>query len=299
MTMKWLYLILLLCFTTQTFSRSVYRYVDEKGVVSFTDELTRAQPFDPVELEIWEPDPNAVTLRRTSLGNLYLYNSLHGPVTVTLTLNQNLKEVIAHKDLTKPIVVPARTEIFVDQVNYFGKGTLDISLQFSVGTPNSLSSDHSRLMVPFIGRFMISQAFNGDYSHNLPGNRYAIDIAMPEGTPVVAAKSGTVLDMRDTYDGHSTNPADRGKTNYIRLLHADGTMTLYAHLKTKSGVVKPGQMVSAGQIMAQSGNTGYSTGPHLHFAVQHNDGKRLVSIPFELQGVTPTKGLLLASHSKE
>lgn len=277
-------------------ARSVYRYVDEHGVVSFTDELNRAQPFNPVEMEIWEPDPNSVTLRRTKLGNLYLYNSLYGPVTVTLSMNQH-QDVIAHKDLSKPIVVPARTELFVDQVNYFGPGSLEFTLQFAVGTPNALAEDHSQLKVPFIGQFTISQGFNGSYSHNLPGNRYAIDIAMPVGTPIVAAKSGIVLDMRDTYDGHSENPADRGKTNYIRLLHADGTMTLYAHLKTKSGLVKPGQAVKAGQIIAASGNTGYSTGPHLHFAVQHNDGTRAVAIPFILQGVTPKKGLLLASQN--
>jgi len=288
--------ILLLLMISNVNARSVYRYVDENGVVSFTDELNRAQPFNPVEMEIWEPDPNSVTFRRTKLGNLYLYNSLYGPVTVTLSMNQH-QGVIAHKDLSKPIIVPARTELFVDQVNYFGSGSLEFSLQFSVGTPSTLSEDHSQLRVPFIGRFAISQGFNGSYSHNLPGNRYAIDIAMPVGTPIVAAKSGTVLDMRDTYDGHSSNPADRGKTNYIRLLHADGTMTLYAHLRTHSGLVKPGQSVKAGQIIAASGNTGYSTGPHLHFAVQHNDGSRTVAIPFVLQGVTPKKGLLLASQN--
>lgn len=67
-------------------------------------------------------------------------------------------------------------------------------------------------------------------------------------------------------------------------------MTLYAHLKTGSGVVGPGQHVKAGQLLALSGNTGYSTGPHLHFAVQRNDGTRLISIPFNLKGITPKKG---------
>ena len=51
--------ILLLLITSSVNARSVYRYVDKNGVVSFTDELNRAQPFNPVELEIWEPDPNS------------------------------------------------------------------------------------------------------------------------------------------------------------------------------------------------------------------------------------------------
>ncbi|WP_024871570.1 peptidoglycan DD-metalloendopeptidase family protein [Tolumonas lignilytica] len=275
---------------------SVYRYVDDNGVVSFTDQYARAAPYNPVEVDVWEPDQDAVTLRYTKMGNLYLYNSLYGPVTVMLKLNQR-DNVIAHKDLSKPIVIAARTEVFVDQVHYLGQGTLEFSYHFSVGTPTDIQEDHSRLQPPFTGSFQISQGFNGGYSHHLPGNRYAMDIAMPEGTPILAAKSGTVLDMRDSYAGHSIDPQERAKTNYIRLLHADGTMTLYAHLKTHSCVVKPGQQVKTGQLLALSGNTGYSTGPHLHFAVQRNDGSQLVSIPFSLQGIIPQKGVWLAGQT--
>ena len=277
---------------------SVYKYVDANGVVSYTDQYARAQPFNPVEIEIWEPDQDAVQLRYTKNGNLYLHNSLYGPVTVTLKMNRQ-DNIIAHRNLSQPIVVAPRTEMFVDQVHYLGQGKLEFGFHFSVGTPSDIQADHSLLRAPFRGSFQISQAFNGGYSHNLPGNRYAMDIAMPVGTPILAAKSGTVLDMRDSYDGHSANPADRARTNYIRLLHSDGTMTLYAHLKAQSGVVRPGQHVKAGQLLALSGNTGYSTGPHLHFAVQRNDGARLVSIPFDLQGIVPQKGIWLAGQSAQ
>ena len=289
---------LLLMVAVSADAASVYKYVDERGVVSYTDQYARAQPFNPVEIEIWEPEQDAVTLRYTKMGNLYLYNSLYGPVTVTLKMNRQ-DNVIAHRNLSQPIVVAPRTEIFVDQVNYLGQGKLEFSYHFSVGTPSDIQKDHSILRSPFAGSFRISQAFNGSYSHNLPGNRYALDIAMPVGTPVLAAKSGTVLDMRDSFNSHSTNPQDRAKTNYVRLLHPDGTMTLYAHLKTGSGMVKPGQFVKAGQLLALSGNTGFSTGPHLHFAVQRNDGARLVSIPFDLQGIVPQKGIWLAGQSAQ
>ncbi len=276
---------------------SVYRYTDKKGVVTFTDQYDVAAPFNPVEVETWEPDQDVVRLRRNKMGSVYLYNSLYGPVTVTLQPSI-IQGLIKHRDLTKPIVIPARTEVFVDQINYFGPEELTFIYHFSVGTPSDIQEDHSQLRVPFSGRFVISQAFNGTYSHHLPGNRYAIDIAMPEGTPILAAKSGVVLDMKDSFDGHSTDPKDRGRTNYIRIMHADGTMTLYAHIGTSTAKIRPGQHVKSGQLIAFSGNTGYSTGAHLHFAVQRNDGSKLVSIPFQIQGITPTKGMTLAGNQR-
>jgi murein DD-endopeptidase MepM/ murein hydrolase activator NlpD len=74
------------------------------------------------------------------------------------------------------------------------------------------------------------------------------------------------------------------RANFIRVLHSDGTMALYAHLQENGVLVKPGQSVSLGQHIAYSGNTGFTSGPHLHFALQMNTGMRLVSIPFRMVG---------------
>jgi murein DD-endopeptidase MepM/ murein hydrolase activator NlpD len=69
----------------------------------------------------------------------------------------------------------------------------------------------------------------------------------------------------------------------VRLLHDDGAMSVYAHLKTDGVHVRVGQRVRAGQPIGLSGNTGFTTGPHLHFAVQVNRGMRLESIPFRMR----------------
>jgi murein DD-endopeptidase MepM/ murein hydrolase activator NlpD len=85
-----------------------------------------------------------------------------------------------------------------------------------------------------------------------------------------------------------------GRANYVRILHADGTMGLYAHLEEGGVLVQVGQHVRAGQEIGLSGNTGFTTGPHLHFAVQVNRGMRLESIPFRMNG--PLGALNFASR---
>lgn len=67
----------------------------------------------------------------------------------------------------------------------------------------------------------------------------------------------------------------------MRILHDDGTMGVYLHMMKGSVTVREGQRVGAGSPIARSGNTGNSTGPHLHFVVQRNVGLAVESIPFE------------------
>ena len=86
-----------------------------------------------------------------------------------------------------------------------------------------------------------------------------------------------------------TSGADRGKfvdkANRVLVLHDDGTMSVYAHLQPNSIRVRRGGEVKRGQWIANSGNTGYSSGPHLHFVVQLNVGMALESLPFRF--ITP------------
>jgi murein DD-endopeptidase MepM/ murein hydrolase activator NlpD len=85
-----------------------------------------------------------------------------------------------------------------------------------------------------------------------------LDISAALGTPVRAAMDGTVAST-----GYSS-----GLGNYVIIRHHAGWQSVYGHLKSIS--VKAGQRVATGQVVAYSGNTGYSTGPHLHFSVLKN-----------------------------
>jgi murein DD-endopeptidase MepM/ murein hydrolase activator NlpD len=97
------------------------------------------------------------------------------------------------------------------------------------------------------------------------------------GTPIIAARAGTVVKVENSQSGRGSNPSG----NFVRILHDDGTMGVYLHLMQGSVVVQEGQRVSVGSSLARSGNTGNSTGPHLHFVVQRNTGLALESIPYE------------------
>jgi murein DD-endopeptidase MepM/ murein hydrolase activator NlpD len=87
----------------------------------------------------------------------------------------------------------------------------------------------------------------------------------------------------------------------VRILHDDGTYAIYAHLNTNTIRVKPGDRVERGQYIADSGNTGFSSGPHLHFAVVRNVGLRVESVPVTFLGansasIVPASGNFLAAY---
>lgn len=92
-----------------------------------------------------------------------------------------------------------------------------------------------------------------------------IDIAGPVGTPVVAAATGEVI---------SSGWNSGGYGNLVKLRHADGSVTLYAH--NSRLLVRRGQTVQQGEPIAQMGSTGFSTGPHLHFEI-HPSGQGAVN----------------------
>ena len=107
-----------------------------------------------------------------------------------------------------------------------------------------------------------------------------IDIANAIGTPILAASDGIVIDAGP----------QGGYGNWVKLRHADGTVTLYGHLSAWN--VEIGQRVWAGDQIAKMGNTGNSTGPHLHFEVLLNGTDRVDPV-----GWLSKRGLALSNYS--
>lgn len=133
--------------------------------------------------------------------------------------------------------------------------------------------------------FRFTQAPGGPVrTHLTPESEHAVDIAMPEGTPVVAAREGLVIDIEANQLHPAQNPGMMVKANMVRIRHVDGTIAVYAHLASGGVHVYPGQRVATGTQIGLAGSTGHSSGPHLHFAVQTvvktGDGLAMVSLPF-------------------
>lgn len=128
----------------------------------------------------------------------------------------------------------------------------------------------------------VHQGAHGRASHHDAQNRYAWDFALAEGTPVLAARAGRVMATRSSACCTTNVAGDGG--NWVRIEHEDGSMAIYAHLQAGSLAVTPGQRIAQGQPLGRVGNTGYSRGAHLHFAVQINTGLSLHSIPVQLNG---------------
>jgi murein DD-endopeptidase MepM/ murein hydrolase activator NlpD len=93
---------------------------------------------------------------------------------------------------------------------------------------------------------------------------FAYDFEMPIGNEVVASRGGTVQATEDRFSD-SGHDADRG--NYLVLVHEDATYAIYGHLMQRGLVARKGDKVDQGDLLARSGNSGLSRGPHLHFAV--------------------------------
>lgn len=114
--------------------------------------------------------------------------------------------------------------------------------------------------------FPVIQSYGAKLSHR-GAEQYTVDFGMPVGTPVHAAREGVVVLVEDSHDGNCWHAECGRLANFVVVLHSDGTTGEYFHLAQGSAVVRSGEAVRRGQRLALSGNTGYSTAPHLHFGV--------------------------------
>jgi len=138
--------------------------------------------------------------------------------------------------------------------------------------PSAIPTAHTGILVPPLVDFFVTQYFGKTVDAQrlyVSGTHGGIDLRARIGTPVKAALSGVVT---DTESVKIKSGCQYGK--WVLIKHTNGLSTIYGHLSFVN--VKPGDTVATGQIIGLSGDTGFSTGPHLHFGVYASEGLRIV-----------------------
>ncbi|MGI9257729.1 MAG: peptidoglycan DD-metalloendopeptidase family protein [Gammaproteobacteria bacterium] len=282
--------LLFLC--TPSHAQSLYKYQDENGVWVYSDrQPSSEQSYEVESLQATLEAPEiVVTQRETSDGlSLIATSSYYGPVQLAYQLSET-ENIAPDTPNSGRVVLPGRSQtelLRVVRQDTTLRMRFDYRYQHIPGDPAAqhLPTEPYRLPYSAASSYHVSQAYPDFATHQDPSSQYAIDFEMPVGTPIHAARAGVVIDVAsDFYQSGTDVEVDGPRANVVRVLHDDGTMSVYAHLNWNSIRVVPGQHIGRGEYIADSGNTGFSTGPHLHFAVQRNADGSIVSVPVEFAG---------------
>jgi murein DD-endopeptidase MepM/ murein hydrolase activator NlpD len=276
-------------------AKRIYQYRDADGILHFTDKKPGTEPVSEyketvvaperqniVEMFMFEErETNNVTLSHS----VTLQNRWRGPVGVELTMPDS-QNAASEPEMPLRTVLDAlerRQVALVFPHDRRQSARFNVAYRAIPGDPNARHDSNFRYGLPLpAGKFRLAQGPGGKFSHTDAQSLHAYDLAVDEGTAVVAARDGMVMQVERDYYGSGLDMERYGdRANSVRVLHSDGSMAVYAHLQWESAIVSPGQKVRAGQQLALSGNTGFSSGPHLHFVVQINQDMKLVSVPIE------------------
>ncbi len=216
---------------------------------------------DNIYRTIFEAEPIPSEERKAGIGGVDRYNSLKG--------YENSKRIIS---TTKKIDQLSR-EMFVqsksfDQVYKLAKNKA--KMLASIPGIQPISNKDLKRIASYFG-YRIHPIYKVLRMHE------GIDFTAPVGTPIYATGDGMIEHLKHKMTGY-------GKV--IMINHGYGYETLYAHMSKR--IAKPGQHVKRGEIIGYVGNTGRSTGPHVHYEVRKN-GKPVNPIHFFYQDLTPAQ----------
>lgn len=209
----------------------------------------------------------------------------------------------AGEKLGRGTVAPRSEQVLLDVAAADEPAEIRYEYGYVVGEPGAQHRPSRPYRAPFAlaQRFEVTQAPPDAVTHVGPSSRSAVDIAMPVGTAIHAAREGVVINVAARHFKTGLSLQSMDEANFVQILHDDGTHAIYAHLQLDTVRVKIGQRVARGEYIANSGNTGFSTGPHLHFVVLRNIGLRSESVPVAFAGpgglsVAPRSGQALAAY---
>jgi len=222
---------------------------------------------------------------------VYVRSLVRWDVTMVLDMDLQNMQSDVELPLTDSFTGESRQKVMTLKVTEPGtRWAFQFNLKWILGNFKAKHRQGYIYQLPYSedAEFMVGQGFQGEATHQ---GKYAIDWDMPVGTLVRAARGGIVMEVAENFRAGRPDPALKTKANYVKIKHEDGTIGNYVHLDHNGVRVKLGDLVRAGDVIARSGDTGYSTGPHLHFEVYSATRElsmRTIPVEFKTQsrGVT-------------
>lgn len=201
--------------------------------------------------------------------DLLVENSSYGDATVTLEVD--MTNLTSSKTLPVTVTISPHAKkrlvrLFVDDPHKRWKYRSKFSVVFGALNTKHDADYHYRLPFEPGQAYRVIQTFGGRVSHQ-GESEYAVDFAMPEGSGVCAARPGRVVATQSSSNTGGPRKKFRDEGNFIYIRHADRTLGVYVHLEKDGVLVDAGDYVRRGQLIGLSGNTGWSSRPHLHFGV--------------------------------
>lgn len=230
---------------------------------------------------------------------VYLQPGVHTDLTVQL--QWTLNGMVADMKAPNPVVLKAGEKTLVGELRFTSSagGTYQVQAPAVRYGDMSVTSDAYVYGLPWRAgeTYTCGNGWNGFGAHQ-GDYGYAVDFLMPEGTPVLASRDGVVFATESRFSRGGNDRALADQANYVYIRHDNGTYGRYLHFKQGGVAVQVGQPVRRGQLIGYSGNTGWSTDPHLHFDVmtaKSASADRTIGVKFQTQagqpaGEAPTKG---------
>lgn len=227
-----------------------------------------------------------VSVYNTKIDSGYtVYANNKEPFPVSVKLNFSTVNLVASED-SFVFLIPAKSNRVLTKflISDFSKSySFTFSYKTFLGNIALQQYDTNYVYhLPFSKNisYKLHQGYNGSFSHQ---NENALDFTMPVGSLVTAARAGVVIQIIDNNNENCLSKSCMDFNNYITILHSDGSYAKYVHLDHNGAKVKVGDIVEQDDIIALSGNTGFSSGPHLHFEVNlPSDKKNTVITLFKL-----------------